>query len=104
MTDTDRIERDEDRKRWLAVEVPGFKKIIVDDDFKGVIQMYEVKLYYSGYVVHIVKAESSEEAILKARKGQDRAYWNEEEYFDAHREVINTLIPWPEADTAEEVI
>ena len=66
--------------------------------------MYEVKLYYSGYVVHIVKADSPEDAILEARKDQDRVYMKEEEYFDAHREVIDTLQPWPEADTAEEVV
>lgn len=66
--------------------------------------MYEVKLYYSGYVIHIVKADSPENAILKARKDQDRPYWKEEEYFDAHLGVIDTLTPWPEADTAEEVI
>lgn len=65
--------------------------------------MYEVKLYYSGYVTRIVKAESPEGAILKARRDQDRVYMKEEEYFDAHREVIDTLIPWPEADTAGEV-
>ena len=66
--------------------------------------MYEVKLYYSGYVVHIVKADSPGDAILEARKDQDKVYMKEEEYFDSHRGVLDTLIPWPEADTAEEVI
>jgi len=66
--------------------------------------MYKVKLYYSGYVTHIVKAESSEEAILKARKEQDRVYMKEEEWFDSHRDVLDTLMGWPDADTAEEVI
>jgi len=64
--------------------------------------MYEVKLYYSGYVTHIVKgANSPDKAILKARLKGDKLW---DEYSDAHREVIDTLQPWPEADTAEEVI
>ena len=66
--------------------------------------MYEVKLYYSGYVVHLKEADSPEEAIMEARKEQDKVYMKESEYIDAHLGVIDTLILWPEADTAEEVI
>lgn len=53
---------------------------------------FEVKVYYSGFCTHQVKAKTEGEAIKKARK------------FSIHKnEILNNLENWKEADNAEEI-
>ncbi|MDD2204107.1 MAG: hypothetical protein PHU62_03030 [Bacteroidales bacterium] len=53
---------------------------------------FEVKLYYSGYSTHIVKAKNEEEALNIAKKQEMNT-----------DEVIDSLEPWTDADTVEKI-
>ena len=53
---------------------------------------FEVKIYYSGFCTHQVKAKSESVAIIKARK------------FSINKnEILNNIENWKEADNAEEI-
>ena len=63
---------------------------------------YKVDLYYTGYITHEIEADSPSEAIKKARDIQDGVY-KERDYLMAYKPILETLEPWRECDTAEEV-
>jgi hypothetical protein len=66
------------------------------------MKRYSVKLYYSGFITKEIEADTPEDAIIRSRKAEE-FYGNETAYYDAYREVLNTLEPWRDADTAEEI-
>ncbi len=66
------------------------------------MKKYNVKLYYSGFITREIEADNSSEAVLRALK-MEEFYGNEAAYYDAHREVLDTLEPRRDADTAEEI-
>ena len=51
---------------------------------------FEVKLYYSGYCTHLVKANNESEAIGKAKKLEIN-----------NDEILSNLENWKDADTGE---
>lgn len=51
---------------------------------------FEVKIYYSGFCTHQIKAETESEAIKKARK-----------FPINKKEILNSLENWKEADDTE---
>ena len=53
---------------------------------------FEVQIYYTGFSIHLIDAESEEEAILRARKQKIKL-----------REICSSLENWEEADQAEEI-
>lgn len=55
-------------------------------------KIFEVKIYYSGFCTHQVKAKTENEAMVKARK------------FPINKnEILNNLENWKEADDAEKI-
>ncbi len=63
---------------------------------------YKVDLYYTGYITHEIEADSPSEAIQKARDIQGRPC-SQEEFRLLHEPILETLEPWKECDSAEEV-
>lgn len=53
---------------------------------------FEVKIYYSGFCTHQVKAKTESEAIKKARK-----------FPINENEILSNLEDWKDADNAEEI-
>ena len=54
--------------------------------------IFEIKIYHSGFCTYQVKAKTESEAIKKARK------------FSINKnEILNNLENWEEADNAEEI-
>lgn len=60
---------------------------------------YEVNLYYTGFVIRMVNAESEEEAIQNARSEQDSPC-NQDTFTRRFEPILETLEPWKECDTA----
>lgn len=54
------------------------------------IKEFEVKIYYSGYCTHLVKANNETEAINKARELEIN-----------NDEILSNLEGWKDADTGE---
>lgn len=60
---------------------------------------YEVTLYYSGFIIRSVEADSKEEAIQKARSEQD-ASLAQSVFLESFEPILETLEPWKGCDTA----
>ncbi len=63
---------------------------------------YKVDLYYTGYITHEVEANDELEAIKRARDIQGRPM-DEQDFRLAFEPILETLEPWKECDSAEEV-
>jgi len=65
---------------------------------------YTVRIYFSGFVTKEIEADSKSEAIIKGRKEINESLTCKQEslsYLPDIQEIIETLEPWREADTAE---
>lgn len=71
------------------------------------MKKYIVHVYFSGYTDVMVKAKSESEAVIKGRKevmkNLEACRPTDLHYLEEIQNVVNSLEPWPQCDTAEEV-